>query len=288
MLKAEILADARVAYQKREEELGEEGLRQLQRRVMLSVMDRRWREHLYEMDYLKEGIGLRAMAQRDPLIEYEREGHLMFNEMMAGVKEDIVGYVYNLEVQVEKPEPVVPRAVSDLLRSASKVAAAATGTAKAAPEAGSGTATDASSDVPDAAPAEESSEVELDGARTADDAAGETADSDSASDAPGAGEELVSDERSEQLAQENRVVLRAKGLDDGPAERQLRYTSAEGSGVQDSSTLSRAQRRRQARRERAGGSADAAASDKVQDKPEGAPQDASQNRAQRRARRRRG
>ena len=288
VLKAEILADARVAYQKREEELGEEGLRQLQRRVMLSVMDRRWREHLYEMDYLKEGIGLRAMAQRDPLIEYEREGHLMFNEMMAGVKEDIVGYVYNLEVQVEKPEPVVPRAVSDLLRSASKVAAAATGTAKAAPEAGSGTATDASSDVPDAAPAEESSEVELDGARTADDAAGETADSDSASDAPGAGEELVSDERSEQLAQENRVVLRAKGLDDGPAERQLRYTSAEGSGVQDSSTLSRAQRRRQARRERAGGSADAAASDKVQDKPEGAPQDASQNRAQRRARRRRG
>src|SRR5699024_2277423 len=106
-------------------ELGEEGLAQLQRRVLLSVMDRRWREHLYEMDYLKEGIGLRAMAQRDPLIEYEREGHLMFNDMMAGVKEDVVGYVYNLEVQVEKPEPVVPQAVSDLLRSASKVAAAA-------------------------------------------------------------------------------------------------------------------------------------------------------------------
>ena len=291
VLKAEILADARVAYQKREEELGEEGLRQLQRRVMLSVMDRRWREHLYEMDYLKEGIGLRAMAQRDPLIEYEREGHLMFNEMMAGVKEDIVGYVYNLEVQVEKPEPVVPRAVSDLLRSASKVAAAATGTAQAAPEAGSGTAAEASRDlrdVSDADRAEEPSEVEVDGARTADDAAVETAGSDSASDASGADEERASDERSEQLAQENRVVLRAKGLGDGPAERQLRYTSAEGSGVQDSSTLSRAQRRRQARRERAGGSADGAASDKEQDKPEGAPQDASQNRAQRRARRRRG
>ena len=67
LLKEEILADARVAYEKREEELGEEGLHQLQRRVLLSVMDRRWREHLYEMDYLKEGIGLRAMAQRDPL-----------------------------------------------------------------------------------------------------------------------------------------------------------------------------------------------------------------------------
>ncbi|WP_341855981.1 preprotein translocase subunit SecA [Brachybacterium sp. GPGPB12] len=124
-LKQEILADAKVAYEKREEELGEEGSHQLQRRVLLSVMDRRWREHLYEMDYLKEGIGLRAMAQRDPLIEYEREGHLMFNDMMAGVKEDVVGYVYNLEVQVEKAKPVVPQAVSDLLlRTGAKAGAA--------------------------------------------------------------------------------------------------------------------------------------------------------------------
>src|SRR5690606_23273999 len=123
-LKREILADAKLAYEKREEELGEEGLHQLQRRVLLSVMDRRWREHLYEMDYLKEGIGLRAMAQRDPLIEYEREGHLMFNDMMAGVKEDVVGYVYNLEVQVEKAKPVGPADVSNLLRGAASRAAA--------------------------------------------------------------------------------------------------------------------------------------------------------------------
>ena len=58
----------------REEALGEEVMREVERRVMLSVLDRKWREHLYEMDYLQEGIGLRAMAQRDPLVEYQREG----------------------------------------------------------------------------------------------------------------------------------------------------------------------------------------------------------------------
>ncbi len=114
-LKEEVLADARLAYARREEELGEDALRQLERRVLLSVIDRRWREHLYEMDYLKEGIGLRAMAQRDPLVEYEREGHLMFNEMVAGVKEDAVGYLFNLEVQVRPATSMVPTAVADLV-----------------------------------------------------------------------------------------------------------------------------------------------------------------------------
>jgi len=64
------------------------------------VIDRRWRDHLYEMDYLKDGIGLRAMAQRDPLIEYQREGYQMFQSMMGQIKEESVGYLYNLEVEV--------------------------------------------------------------------------------------------------------------------------------------------------------------------------------------------
>ncbi|MBR7559139.1 preprotein translocase subunit SecA, partial [Mycobacterium tuberculosis] len=80
-LNAEIQSDIEVFYAQREEELGEEATRELERRVVLSVIDRRWREHLYEMDYLKNGIGLRAMAQRDPLVEYQREGFEMFTTM---------------------------------------------------------------------------------------------------------------------------------------------------------------------------------------------------------------
>ncbi len=77
-------------------------MRELERRVVLSVLDRKWREHLYEMDYLQEGIGLRAMAQRDPLVEYQREGFDMFTAMMDAIKEESVGYLFNLEVQVEE------------------------------------------------------------------------------------------------------------------------------------------------------------------------------------------
>jgi preprotein translocase subunit SecA len=69
---------------------------------VLQVLDRRWRDHLYEMDYLKDGIGLRAMAQRDPLIEYQREGYQMFQSMMGQIKEESVGYLYNLEVEVRR------------------------------------------------------------------------------------------------------------------------------------------------------------------------------------------
>ena len=71
---------------------------------MLQVVDRRWRDHLYEMDYLKDGIGLRAMAQRDPLIEYQREGYQMFQQMMGQIKEESVGYLYNLEVEVRRAD----------------------------------------------------------------------------------------------------------------------------------------------------------------------------------------
>ena len=101
-LKQEILSDARIQYQKREERLGSAAMRELERRVVLSVIDRRWRDHLYEMDYLKDGIGLRAMAQRDPLIEYQREGYQMFQTMMAQIKEESVGYLFNLEVEVRR------------------------------------------------------------------------------------------------------------------------------------------------------------------------------------------
>ncbi|MEZ5117133.1 MAG: preprotein translocase subunit SecA [Candidatus Nanopelagicales bacterium] len=100
----ELKEDAHEAYDKREETLGSEVMRELERRVILSVLDRKWREHLYEMDYLRDGIGLRAMAQRDPLIEYQREGFDLFNAMMDGIKEETVGYLFNLEVQVAPPQ----------------------------------------------------------------------------------------------------------------------------------------------------------------------------------------
>jgi preprotein translocase subunit SecA len=84
-------------------------MRELERRVVLSVLDRKWREHLYEMDYLREGIGLRGYAQRDPLVEYQREGYDMFMAIMDGIKEESVGFLFNLEVQlVDDEEPTEP------------------------------------------------------------------------------------------------------------------------------------------------------------------------------------
>jgi preprotein translocase subunit SecA len=99
-LTTELISDARVAYAKRTQVIGEEAMRELERRVVLSVIDRKWREHLYEMDYLKEGIGLRAMAQRDPLVEYQREGYSMFQQMTGAIREETITYMFNLEVQV--------------------------------------------------------------------------------------------------------------------------------------------------------------------------------------------
>ncbi|WP_449329175.1 preprotein translocase subunit SecA [Sphaerisporangium aureirubrum] len=101
-----VKADALEAYDRREQELGAEAMRDVERRVILSVIDRKWREHLYEMDYLQEGISLRAYAQRDPLIEYQREGFDMFTAMLEGVKEESVGYLFNLEIQVQD-NPIV-------------------------------------------------------------------------------------------------------------------------------------------------------------------------------------
>ncbi|WP_017570971.1 preprotein translocase subunit SecA [Nocardiopsis halotolerans] len=99
-----VVEDANAAYEAREADLGEEAMREVERRVILQVMDRKWREHLYEMDYLQEGIGLRAMAQRNPLIEFQREGFDMFQQMLEAIKEESVGYLFNVEVQVRKKE----------------------------------------------------------------------------------------------------------------------------------------------------------------------------------------
>jgi preprotein translocase subunit SecA len=96
---SELLVDAQAAYDRREADLSAPVTRELERRVVLTVLDRRWREHLYEMDYLREGIGLRAMAQRNPLVEYQREGFDMFTAMMDGIKEESVGLLFNVEVQ---------------------------------------------------------------------------------------------------------------------------------------------------------------------------------------------
>src|SRR5690349_7582300 len=109
-LLAAVLADARNAYAKREAEIDEllavqGGMRELERQMLLQVMDRKWREHLYEMDYLKEGIGLRAMAQRDPLIEYQREGFDMFSAMLDGIEEETVTLLFHVQVQVVPAEP---------------------------------------------------------------------------------------------------------------------------------------------------------------------------------------
>ena len=96
-----VLTDANLAYEKRESDLSSTVMRELERKILLSVLDRKWREHLYEMDYLQEGIGLRAMAQRDPLVEYQREGFDLFTAMMDAIKEELVSYLFHAEVQVE-------------------------------------------------------------------------------------------------------------------------------------------------------------------------------------------
>ncbi|HEX6360115.1 preprotein translocase subunit SecA [Actinophytocola sp.] len=108
-LEEAVVEDARRKYAEREAEIdakaGEDAMRKLERQVMLSVLDRKWREHLYEMDYLKQGIGLRAMAQRDPLIEYQREGFDMFATMLDALKEECVGFLFNLQFEQREPEP---------------------------------------------------------------------------------------------------------------------------------------------------------------------------------------
>ncbi len=125
--------DAQAAYDRRAEELTPEVMRDLERRVVLAVLDRKWREHLYEMDYLRDGITLRGYGQRDPLVEYQREGYDMFTAMMDGIKEESVGNLFNLQVQVQQ-DPIMADGGAGLSVSAQPDDAAA---APAGPGAGS-------------------------------------------------------------------------------------------------------------------------------------------------------
>ncbi|MDF1479201.1 preprotein translocase subunit SecA [Leifsonia sp. H3M29-4] len=120
-LAREVLSDAKIAYDRREQQLGEPAMRELERRVVLSVIDRRWRDHLYEMDYLKDGIGLRAMAQRDPLVEYQREGFAMYQSMMGSIREESVGFLFNLEVEVTGGAGVQARGLAQPAAPASQL-----------------------------------------------------------------------------------------------------------------------------------------------------------------------
>jgi len=112
-----VMKDATAYYERREEELGAEVMRDVERQVMLRIIDQRWREHLEEMDYLQEGINLRAMGQKDPLVEWQREGFEMFGALMKGVAQDFVRYV--MHVQVVRNDEVAP-AVQNVQQSSAE------------------------------------------------------------------------------------------------------------------------------------------------------------------------
>jgi preprotein translocase subunit SecA len=114
-LNERLLTEAVAYYETREQELGETQMRQIERQVMLNIIDQHWREHLLEMDYLEHGIGLRAMGQRDPLVEWQREGYEMFGVMMTSIAQDFVKYV--MHVQVVKEVAPAPPPVRDLATS---------------------------------------------------------------------------------------------------------------------------------------------------------------------------
>jgi preprotein translocase subunit SecA len=147
--------DALAAYEKREEELGDELMRYLERQILLQIIDNRWREHLYEMDYLREGIHLRGFAQIDPLVAYKNEGFSMFEELMNSIWEEFARVIFHIEVTIEpadlEPEPAQPTDLSyagggpeqpSAMEEASQ-AAMAPGSAPAAGAAAVGTAASA-------------------------------------------------------------------------------------------------------------------------------------------------
>src|SRR5690606_21063217 len=124
-------------------------LRDVERQIMLRIIDQRWREHLYEMDYLQEGINLRAMGQKDPLVEWQREGFEMFGEMMKGIARDFVRYVMHVQVVVNQPAPAVEAAP----QAAVEAAGPATASAQAPPEAAAAAPEPAAATAPAPAPA---------------------------------------------------------------------------------------------------------------------------------------
>jgi preprotein translocase subunit SecA len=98
-----VLEDARAFYEAKEVAVGADNLRDLERWVLLRTLDARWRDHLYEMDYLREGIGLRALAQKDPLVEYKSEGFDLFGAMLDAIQVDFVRYIFHLEIVRQEP-----------------------------------------------------------------------------------------------------------------------------------------------------------------------------------------
>jgi preprotein translocase subunit SecA len=129
-----IMAEATNHYEEREVEMGEEVMREIERQVMLRIIDQRWREHLEEMDYLKEGINLRAMGQKDPLTEWQREGFEMFGGMMKGIAQDFVRYVMHVQVKQEEAPKLEPKVIN-LQTSSSDDAPVASGFGQAAAQA---------------------------------------------------------------------------------------------------------------------------------------------------------
>jgi len=127
-----LMGEAQGYYEQREQEIGDEIMRQVERQIMLQIIDQKWREHLYEMDYLQEGIHLRAMGQKDPLVEWQREGFDMFGQMMHGIAQEFVKYVMHAQVTVTQPQPAdVPR-VSNMSYSAPEDPSSAGSTLSAA------------------------------------------------------------------------------------------------------------------------------------------------------------
>ena len=103
-LKRMLAEDALGLYDEREEELGEELMRMLERYLILQIIDQRWREHLYDMDYLREGIHLRGFAQIEPLVAYKNEAFTLFADLMNSIWADFARMIYNVEVEVQSPE----------------------------------------------------------------------------------------------------------------------------------------------------------------------------------------
>ena len=130
-----IMAEATNHYEQREVEMGEQVMREVERQVMLRIIDQRWREHLEEMDYLKEGINLRAMGQKDPLVEWQREGFEMFGGMMKGIAQDFVRYVMHVQVKEQDDRPKLEPKVVNLRTSSSDDAPVASGFDRAAAQA---------------------------------------------------------------------------------------------------------------------------------------------------------
>jgi preprotein translocase subunit SecA len=130
-LREELVVEALDLYDRREAEIGEERFRELERYVLLSILTAKWKEHLYEMDHLREGIQLRAYGQRDPLTEYQREGFDMFTGMMDSMKEEFVRYMFHVEVR-EEPAPAPERRLSEPLRAVGGAAPSAMDAARQA------------------------------------------------------------------------------------------------------------------------------------------------------------